>query len=372
MAAALPQLTSAQQNALTSVATKAEANKARARARIKAVLDAAGVEGAIAPLITAISQHASLTINFHPDRLLSDGRSVMASLFEDGVYRNQFETQISNGGLTAFPGGERDRWEEAMLDGAYHAIGVTNAERPKYGGLNLMNYSNGACPRFGSCHLRLKHETLGRTTLTLGDSASQPKEFGVGDALESVLAGMLEEISATGNALARPSVDVPAFVHALLSHDAGAHHGLFQPTQSQSLDDYIEAQIHGPLTMATDVAALVADPSFQGTATGALFEAAAEMYPLALEWHPGYELALADVPDDFRGPEMPLLAKRVLAHHGGDRGVLNPAVLGAAAVSVVTSPGTWTDWGPPRETLQHIKYLWHVLVAYGKPRSCQG
>jgi Protein of unknown function (DUF3626) len=35
---------------------------------------------------------------------------------DDGVYRSRFETGRSNGGLTAFPGGDRWRWED------HHAV----------------------------------------------------------------------------------------------------------------------------------------------------------------------------------------------------------------------------------------------------------
>ena len=65
-------------------------------------------------------------------------------------------TGISSGGLTADPGGDRDVWERALFGGAYQVPGVWACERPKYGGLNLMNHPNGACPGFGSCHRRLR------------------------------------------------------------------------------------------------------------------------------------------------------------------------------------------------------------------------
>lgn len=63
------------------------------------------------------------------------------------MYRSQFETRISNGGLTACAGGDRDAWEQSLFGGAYQAPGVLPTERPKYGGLNLLNHLNGACPR---------------------------------------------------------------------------------------------------------------------------------------------------------------------------------------------------------------------------------
>ena len=51
--------------------------------------------------------------------------------FKEGVYRNQFETGLSSGSLSAFPGGARDTWESALFGGAYHTDGVTASERPK-------------------------------------------------------------------------------------------------------------------------------------------------------------------------------------------------------------------------------------------------
>lgn len=81
-------------------------------------------------LLEAASGEGVLTLNFHPDRLLADGRSVAEALYADGVYRSQFETSISSGGLTAYRGGDRDVWERALFAGA--------------------------CPGFGSCHVRLR------------------------------------------------------------------------------------------------------------------------------------------------------------------------------------------------------------------------
>lgn len=61
---------------------------------------------------------ARVAIHFHPDRHTSAGHSVTRSLVQSGIYKSQFETQISNGGLSAFPGGERYKWEERLFAGA--------------------------------------------------------------------------------------------------------------------------------------------------------------------------------------------------------------------------------------------------------------
>jgi hypothetical protein len=40
--------------------------------------------------VRAVCDAAVVTLNFHPDRLLPDGRTVAEGLLEDGAYRNQF------------------------------------------------------------------------------------------------------------------------------------------------------------------------------------------------------------------------------------------------------------------------------------------
>jgi len=59
-----------------------------------------------------------VTLHFHPDRLVG-GAPILRRMADDGVYRPQFETGTSNGGLTAFPGGDRWRWESRIFGGAY-------------------------------------------------------------------------------------------------------------------------------------------------------------------------------------------------------------------------------------------------------------
>ncbi|MET8090671.1 DUF3626 domain-containing protein [Micromonospora sp. NPDC005220] len=90
----------------------AVAERRTATATITRELGVAGVHD----LLAAVVRGGQLTVNFHPDRLCVDGRTVAAALFEDGVYRSQFVTGISNGGLTAYPGGDRDRWEQRMFE----------------------------------------------------------------------------------------------------------------------------------------------------------------------------------------------------------------------------------------------------------------
>ena len=376
-----PKLTEANRVALANVAERAARDQPRHMARIEQVLSSVGVDATAGALLEAMRSCGSLTLNFHPDRLLADGRCVARALYDEGVYRSQFETRISNGGLTGYPGGERDIWEQSLFGGAYQAAGVSVTERPKYGGLNLMNHHNGACPRFGSCHLRLRRTAAGRATLVFGDSALQPTDLGLIDAFAPVLAPLLESIEAGAGVLGRAGVDVRSFVTGLLEGDHQRARGVFAPEMSHALNDYIEAHIHGELGLASDVEALVIDPAFADTSEGDLLLGAAERYGLGVEQHAGLVLALGDVPTE--APNLPAgqlmrwqafcadgrarrLAERVVIEQGTSPG-LDAANIGHAAVSVALEPLRWRDWGPPDEVLVHLKDLWLMVVAHGRP-----
>jgi hypothetical protein len=323
-------LTAANRAALDHVRAAALRELPRHRARLAGAADVEAVAAAL--------RRAPLTINFHPDRLLADGRPVAQALHDEGVYRSQFETRISNGGLTAYPGGDRDRWEAAMFGGAYQVTGVREAERPKYGGLNVLHQLNGACPGFGSCHLRLRAPVLDRATLIYGDSVFEPTDIAVADVLEPVLAPLVESEWFTVSP---------------------------QPAMTRRLEDYVEAQVHGPLELRADVEAVVIDPAFGGTPAGDLLVAAAERHGFAAEWRPARVLSLAAIPADTPEGGEPRLWKdfcaggraRALAERVTGGAPLDAANIGAAAAAAAAARDP--------ETLQHVKYLWRMVVVYG-------
>ncbi|MDQ3631867.1 MAG: DUF3626 domain-containing protein [Actinomycetota bacterium] len=373
-------MTEANRVALAQVRAHAQRERPRHMARIASVLAGARVEADAERLLSAASGKGEVAMNFHPDRLLADGRSVAQALHKEGVYRSQFETGISSGGLTAYPGGDRDIWERTLFAGAYQAPGAHACERPKYGGLNLMNYLNGACPRFGSCHLRLRRAATERATLIFGDSNAKPTDIGVIDAFAPVMAPLLESIAAGGGVLGRSALDVRAFVDGVLHGDLSRGRGVFAPAMGHTLNDYIEAQVHGVVSLA-DVEALVIDPAFVGTPTGDLLLATAKRHGLKTQWHAGLALALSQVPQD--APDVAeaelmrwqafctdgrarRLAEHVIEHHGTTPH-LDAANIGQAAVSAVRDPDQWQDWGMPREVLQQLKDVWLILVAHGEP-----
>ena len=245
-----------------------------------------------------------VTVNFHPARL-HRGVPLLRCLAEDGVYRSQFETGTGNGSLSAYPGGERWHWETRLFGGAYDAAAIT--ERPKVGALNYRRRATGASPRFGSAHLRLRSEIATRCTFCYPDASFEPSAFGIASRM-----GLI----------------------ALATAD-----------DRDSLDDYIETHIHGPLRLAADVEALVLDPCFRGTEV----ETLALQLPCALEWHPGFRLHIDEMAlhPSYRGPEYVALGRSLAVN-----GYLTPAILEMAVRTERHHP-------------QSVKKVWHYLARFG-------
>ncbi|WP_405756347.1 MULTISPECIES: DUF3626 domain-containing protein [unclassified Streptomyces] len=247
----------------------------------------------------------SVTLNFHPDRLFGDGH-ILTALVEEGVYRSQFVTGTSNGGLTARAGGARWLWESRIFGGAYDDAPAET--RPVYGALNFRRRQVGAAPRFGSAHFRLTADALSRTTFCYPDSYLEPESFGVADRMSLI--------------------------------------ELAEADDQDVLDDYIEAQVHAPVRIDRDVDALVLDPSHRDTDV----EAAAEKLPCAVEWHAGFRLTVDELRrhPDYRGQAYVDLGEAIAV-----AGLLTPRILGAAARS-----GRYDE--------QALKRVWHYLARFGQ------
>ena len=110
-------------------------------------------------------------------------------------------------------------------EAAYHADGVGAFDRPKYGGLNLAGHPDGASPRFGSCHVRLRPAVNHRATFTVGDTAFGPTDLGTIDAFAGVLAGLLERAAETGATLGLPGTDPMALLGSLATRPVRGQFG---------------------------------------------------------------------------------------------------------------------------------------------------
>lgn len=357
------ELSKAQRLALEHVTAYAKDHKHGTKATIDGILKMSNISDDIYEnAVAALKSHARICLHFHPDRPDSMMKSVAESLLEQGIYKSQFETLLSNGSLSAYPGGERDLWEKRMFGGAYQLEGVTNNERPKYGALNLMLHPDGPAPRFGSCYFVLSPQVSYRSTYTYLDSHQNSKEKGTYEEFDLIMAALLEETFLRDFAIGERNLTPARLINHLLVH---LHAPFTDPAHRETvrnLNHYIEAQVHGDVSLQEDVEMLVADPSFKDTPIGNILEQLCLKYSIELYWHQGFELMVDEVPVDFRGPSMPSLAKRIAQHHSIDANMI-----GSAARDFKHNPSAWSDRGTYQEVLQELKLLWHVLVRYGKP-----
>lgn len=248
----------------------------------------------------------AITINFHPDRYTSNNEPLLSVIAKDGKLKSQFETGTSNGGLTAYKGGERWAWEQRVFDGAYDDSPLSL--RPKYGALNFRNYETGASPRFGSAYFQLKSHILERTTFCYPDSFFEPENFAVSDRISSLIA-------------------------------------MAKSANADLLDDYIEAHIHGVISIKSDVECLVLDPIYCSSSV----EAYANQLGIPVKWHKGYELSIKEMSlyPDYRGQQFVELASEISVN-----GVINAKILGWAVKELGYNE-------------QDIKKVWHYLARFG-------
>ncbi|MCB0322527.1 MAG: DUF3626 domain-containing protein, partial [Bdellovibrionales bacterium] len=123
-----------------------------------------------------LRKHARVALHFHPDRPSQTGKLVVEAMLQEGVYKNQFETHVSNGRLDPVAEGERARWENRMFGDVFATQAAKLRERPKYGALDLMLHQDGPSPRFGSCYFLLSPEVSRRATFSYMDSHREPIE----------------------------------------------------------------------------------------------------------------------------------------------------------------------------------------------------
>ena len=249
-----------------------------------------------------------VTINFHPDRFTKENVPLLVAIAEAGCLKSQFETGTSNGGLSAFSGRERWLWEQRVFDGAYD--NAPNALRPKYGALNFRHYEMGASPRFGSAYFQLKPHVLTRTTFCYPDSYFEPNDFAVSSHLQS----LIDKANSASEDL---------------------------------LDDYIEAHIHGEISLKNDIECLVLDPIYRATE----IELQANALGVPVEWHQGFTLSIKTMQKypNYRGQQFIELAKQFALNVE-----INAKIVGEAVTILGYDE-------------QDVKKVWHYLARFGYP-----
>jgi hypothetical protein len=342
--------------ALKRVRENAEAKSLEHHAFVEDFCKPYGVD--IDKLLKSILQRP-VTINFHPDRFSNNGKTIIENLIEQGQYHGQFRTGTTNGGRSAYIGGDRFTWEQRIFFDAYPRDIL---DRPKYGALNLFNHIDGASVRFGSCFFSLKREAINRCTFAYGDSHQNPTTLCTSDTFVGILAEIFGEFLNKERILNRvldPASTSKTEVLAILLNSCNELKDL-----GRNLDYCIETHIHGDVHLESDIDNFYVDASFQNTAIGTQAEALCKKYGITLGWIPKRQIDADSIGGLFRGHKIPILVQKIEAILGR-QGYINAEIIGQASRDSVLHPETWEDMGSEPELFQYLKQLWHTVGYFG-------
>jgi hypothetical protein len=213
-------------------------------------------------VVVDVSKMNLLTINFHPDRSVSQNGTVIESVVKTARLQSQFESASTNGFALDVKFGVRAHRESVLFGGAYDDS--PPEDRPKYGAVNLLANVRGGWPRFGSCYWVLNPSIITRCTVTIPGSHSTTAWWGS----HAALAGLV----------------------AKLPLDSGFPDG----HRFRLIDGPVELQVHGDILLERDVTALVIDPSFAGTNIEDVGRQISELFDIELKWAPALHSTGAD------------------------------------------------------------------------------
>lgn len=297
-----------------------------------------------------------VTVNFHPDRFSNNRKTIMENLLEQGQYHGQFLTGTTNGGKSAFIGGDRFLWEQRIFFDAYPPESI---DRPKYGALNIFQYIDGASVRFGSCFFTLKQDVIQRCTFAYGDSSTNPHTLCTSDTFASVLVDIFKDVKSNCRMLNQAIASEQETLAVLLNPCKKMKH------IGRNLDYCIETHIHGDISLKDDVDSFYLDESFQNTSFATQAEIICQKYSIVLNWIPKRQVDIHSIGELFRGPKIPILAQRIDRIFGNSKGVVNSFLIGQASRDIELYPQKWASVGNEVQLFQYIKQIWHTVGYFG-------
>ena len=236
-------LLKSQESALEYIREHAKTRKKDALKSIEHILKMSNISfNSFDYAISQLKLHGKVAVHFHPDRLDSKMKSVAENLLEQGIYKSQFETLISNGSVSAYPGGDRELWERKIYGNSYTS-NTENSQRPKYGAFDLMLHPDGPAPRFGSCYFILKPNVSKRCTFTYLDSNQNQAEKGTIDEFDDILASLLTDVFSRDFALGEHNLTITKLINHFANNLSKHNEDRFNKKPVRNLNHYIEAQI---------------------------------------------------------------------------------------------------------------------------------
>ena len=345
--------------AVRAVESQAGANTKSDMEFIQELLLKSSIDADIELIKHKLLYACDVTINFHPDRFSNNGKLILENLLADGKYHNQYKTGTSNGGRTAYEGGDRDLWEKRLFCNIYHDGASELISRPKYGALNIHNYLDGASARFGSCFFTLKPHVLERCTFAFGDSSTDPDVMGTSKEFYGIIKAILESVAKKGKLLNKADFTIKDAIEYILSMQKDC-----VSTIGRNLDDCIETHIHGNLSLSEDVESFYIDEYFIASDIEDLAKTLCERYEIKLRYIPKRQFLVDKIDEKWKGPLARPIAERI-DEKFGKNGALNAALIGLASRDSVINPQDWLDLGVEYDLYQNFKYLWHYVAHFG-------
>ena len=345
--------------AVQIIASQAADTEQNDKIEIRKILKQSSVNADIKLLAIKLLHNCDVTINFHPDRFSNNGKLIIENLLTDGEYHNQYKTGTSNGGLNPYMGGARDLWEKRLFQGAYHNDYPEMTDRPKYGGLNIHNYIDGASPRFGSCFFTLKPHILKRCTFAFGDSNTNPEGLGTADHFYGIVKSLFQDVKDHGKLLGKDGFSIKQAADYILAMQKNKI-----DTLGRDLDSYIETHIHGNISLLDDIENLYIDEYFISTDIETIAKAISERYGIKLYYIPKRQFPINKIDDEWKGVLARPLAERIDLKFNGN-GMIHAALIGLASQDSNINPNNWLDIGTEYDLFQNFKYLWHYVAHFG-------
>ena len=238
-------------------------------------------------------------------------QEVLPFLLKDSHYRNFYETNATN---TMSTQSERFKWDSLLFEGLYDSNTAPH-ERIKFGLLDVGFAQNSDIIRktiarlYGWSRLELKPSVRWRCTYSIGDSGivKGTRDLTV---LETLVTGQwrsqeMRPVVLAAAAAAAVGKDGEDDVKQRVEKDRIEQRRRMKEGrgilrwEKQSSVIYIEAQIHGPIDLSTDVEALIVDKHYKNNETMVSYlDAFTERFGVPYRWT---EEEIGEIPyDAFR------------------------------------------------------------------------
>ena len=295
-----------------------------------------------------------ITINFHPDLLTEEDNLVLESFLEEGVYQNQFVTKISNGHLSVQNDDRRDKWEKDIF---CLEMPLPANQRPKYGGLNVFNYLDGASPKYGSCYFELNESITSRCTFLIADTQGEMRKKGTRNSFYTLLLSVILEIIKTGQLFGKKYSNVTEFFA-----DMNNNYIDTQREMGGNVLDYgLEAQIHGTVDFDRDIDFMYIDQSYVGSVVHDLSEEISRRYKIYIKWIPERRVTVDKILHNCSDEELKLLLKELLKI--SPINYINAKILGYIRILLRDNKKHWLKYADETQWNRCLRKIWRMILA---------